>query len=1314
MKINRTDLLEQLYEFSLDNHGLIVGKPGIGKSYILRELKKRLLENNILSFIIKIDNAFDSSDQAISTELKIEGNWLETLVKIKLRNEHKAVLIFDAFDAARDESIRKGFLTQIKKAKKLLDEKWHVLVSVRTYDASKSVELINLFPLDGIRSDLNYCRKIEIGELSDNELDQVFSDNLKLGEFYQTSSRELKEILHIPFFLQLLELIIAGLSQEELEEIKNIKSETQLLETFWQRKILNTDNHLAKEKLLSKLTQALVQARSLSYSKSELLPLLGKDDLSTFEYLRSENILDEVSLNNSRVSFAHNILFDFAVSVYCLNSDTQQLLMFIEDDTRRPFFLRPSFLYFFTALWYHAPSTFWSLFDHLKKNDSKEIQLMVRLILNGVIANEFLKISDLSALLSKKNNDYDVGVRNLLQSIRFIRSRTLAQDVLLLSSLSDRLSIVYVFEFAFLLDRAVKDFPDGELFFQCGAASRNFLKFVFDNRKSEYKDYLDRIAAQRAIELIAKTYATDIKESGELLTKILDFIHEPGFEIAYFTNLSEYIKYIIPLDPEFVGKVYISIFNYEEKSREQTKIGTGVVMNLLSNRKQDFEMCYYRLQKLYAEFISAAPGIALPLGLQIVNKAVYAEHLLDRPVKSSPFKYEDISAEIIHDFSSIWGDRLYGNKPVEITFDIIHFFETLIENNDFKSLNRFLKVYIAEAKVGFLWKQLFKFVAKYPEHLIQKIFPLIIVPNLFTASETSFEIRDLIEKGVAFLIDDQILQIEYLMFGMYPVDTKPNILLTALSRIPVERLQSDIAKAFMAGKNQVENEPGIKSSFSTSAYTTEEWLKDQGVDVTTPIFKGLNQLVSQMDAFSNVLLNGEPLYEEYSSILSIAKKAFNKILIIKDLPAELFFSVINSIAKIVAITSRNVNGTTDEDFNFMKKATLFAFNYKSKFDDDNNNSSPAGGYSPTPRIEAAEALLNLYSYKDDDELLADLEKALKDENSVVRFHSVRNLIRLFNTNYSLYRRLLIERLENENDFFVYSTLMQNVMFKNATLKEDATQLLKIANSKKELFTFNNSFLDSFSEMLLWALANEVDIAYTILFDAYQYSEFCHTVIFKMFEKMHPSFPENAYDQPDTDTHRRIAIVMNYVEQAGKMLAEVPLEKFNMQSTEVEIAFKIIDQVIMRIFFAIDVKTYHRTDFQLPVNEENRKDFYFLVKPIFQKIIAISESTTNKGFIIGHTAHYFMQTLNIVLHYDPKDILGMLASITRCSIQGGYTFDSFAIQEVVHITEKLLADHRDLLLEDKPFKDLLDILDIYINSGWTNALELLWQLDEIFK
>lgn len=79
MKINRDNLLDRLLKFSLSGNGLIVGKPGIGKTYLLKQLRQKLYENEILSFIIKIDNTFDYSDEVITAELEFEENWITTV-----------------------------------------------------------------------------------------------------------------------------------------------------------------------------------------------------------------------------------------------------------------------------------------------------------------------------------------------------------------------------------------------------------------------------------------------------------------------------------------------------------------------------------------------------------------------------------------------------------------------------------------------------------------------------------------------------------------------------------------------------------------------------------------------------------------------------------------------------------------------------------------------------------------------------------------------------------------------------------------------------------------------------------------------------------------------------------------------------------------------------------------------------------------------------------------------------------------------------------------------------------------------------------
>ena len=71
------------------------------------------------------------------------GNLIDILKSIPI-SDKKGIILFDGFDAARDDRKRKNFLILIQRAIQELDN-WNVIVTVRTYDAKKSQELLDLF-----------------------------------------------------------------------------------------------------------------------------------------------------------------------------------------------------------------------------------------------------------------------------------------------------------------------------------------------------------------------------------------------------------------------------------------------------------------------------------------------------------------------------------------------------------------------------------------------------------------------------------------------------------------------------------------------------------------------------------------------------------------------------------------------------------------------------------------------------------------------------------------------------------------------------------------------------------------------------------------------------------------------------------------------------------------------------------------------------------------------------------------------------------------------------------------------------------------
>ncbi len=1319
MIIDRSPLLSNLYNFSLEDSGIVYGKPGIGKSFLVRQLKAKLLESNILCFVIQIDYVIDYSDQAITTELGLPDNWIDTFKKIKIGN-HKAVLIFDAFDAARDESLRNGYLGQVRRAKRELGDKWNILVTVRTYDAAKSPELMQLFTNGKIGNGRPIVRRFEVPDLTDDEVEQVTSKGAKFAMLYAQAGKQLKVILHNPFFLEILDGIVYEASETEINEIKLFKSESQLLSIFWAKKILSGSNHIAKELFLSSFSHQLVEHQTLNYNKLEVFKAIASDALKAFDDLRSENIIDEVSVNQSRLAYAHNILFDYAVSRLCISDDYTKFSSFLEADLTRPFFLRASFVYFFTDLWYQERDIFWNFYFKLLASNQKEIQLFIRLVLNGIIAADFNEPEELSRLILSDGEilPSSMLIRQLLQSIRFVRRQSSSADVALLLHLSRKLAIDYIFEFGFLLDRMISEselsVADHSL---AGETARNFLNYILEERKANKNAYLDRIGSQRGVEMVAKTYDTNIAASRALLERVMTIIAEPGFDITYFVNLAEDVKYILPCDAEMVGSIYNVIFGYNETSTEPTEMGASVVMRLLGNRKQDFEMCYYRLQKFFPEFIITAPEVAIKTGLGVVNKFISEDRNegLTEPIIS--FQVGERQYKFQADYSAIWGDNTWG-KPSEIAQAIIAYFKELSKEGNEQELRKLIELYKENAMCAFTWKSLLQFYLGDKYTSAKEIFDFISNGLLLKHTDTSFEIRELIEKFSPEFTNEQIAFVEGLVFEVYDA-AKGNMVERVLSRLPSGRLQTEKAKNYMDSHEIIKNEPPFSSSgFTSSPYTTDDWLRDQGVDLEKPNNKDVSGLSNQLQRYNSQWLNDTPSLDDYQDLLPLARNLRNSLVHSKvKLPADLYQTALSELGKFAAIVSRDFHNLKKEVYEFILELTEISFAYKTKSDEEVENPKDVHfSYSSTPRNSAAEALSNLYCYDQSPENLFRLIEGLNDNNHIVRFITVRNLKFVYNVNYDLYKKLIVERLEKETNGFIYSVLLANIVFKKELVAKEAPDVFKIIQKKAAKFAEYESFVTNYTELLLYFMHDfDVDIAYEILFNAYGKERLCNTVIFRLFEAMHPAMVENDFVNSPHEFERDINIIKNYITQAHQSLVQFDKESLNMENPVVKKALLTLDKIIQRIYFVLQPKSYGRNpSFDLPIPDENKRAFYFTIKPILLDIIDVSGTVTEQGLIIGHTAHYFIQTLNEVLPLDPRDILAMVTKITQYSIQGGYTFDSMAVQEIVALTEKLLADHRNLLLESDAFNNLLILLDIYINSGWVNALDLLWRLDEIFR
>jgi hypothetical protein len=96
-------------------------------------------------------------------------------------------------------------------------------------------------------------------------------------------------------------------------------------------------------------------------------------------------------------------------------------------------------------------------------------------------------------------------------------------------------------------------------------------------------------------------------------------------------------------------------------------------------------------------------------------------------------------------------------------------------------------------------------------------------------------------------------------------------------------------------------------------------------------------------------------------------------------------------------------------------------------------------------------------------------------------------------------------------------------------------------------------------------------------------------------------------------------------------------------------------------------------------------------------------------------HNALETLVAYVAIDPQVAFLAAAQAVRNGQAGGYQFEDLAVNLVVGLVRRYIADYASLFREDPQCRDaLMDILNIFVKAGWAEAIELTGRLDQIFR
>lgn len=1331
MKIDRTHLISQLQGFAVAANGVIIGAPGVGKSYLLKEVRDSFMLLDRPAVIIPVDQLGAAADEDLRAFFPGGGDWTGRLAAIARAQKVKpAVLIFDGFDAARSEERRLRLLGQIGKAIAELGEHWRVLVSVRSWDARKSGRLLDLFPADSSADNVP-CRHFTVPSLSQEEVEQAFDQIPNLKRLYEEGSPDFRRLLMIPFHLWLLEKILD--TDGDIAGLSSITSEVQLLDRYWRRRVLQQPTATTREFLLANITRTMVTEHALSVRKDHVYQPAAK---SEWDELSSEEVLVEPEAAPQRVMFSHNILFDFAVAALLLEDDPRAFSAFVAEEPARPLFLRPSLVYHFTRQWHTARRVFWTNFHAAVKQDQPHLRQIIRLVLPAVVTSEARESEDLEPLLTELRGSTDFGrgaLSFVLQALRVLRT----QHFVLWSAVLRSASMDMHREFAWDLGLVAKMFYDGAhddatVQQNCGIAGRNLLRWAWEQRRAKPEPWLDKLVAVIAIPLVAKSYNTDITESRVLLESVLAVTGAPDFPIDCVYRLTNEVDSIIPYDPTFVGQVYETVFGYQETSEEKTNFG-GPVLTMISNRRQEYEGCQYQLIQLFPRFLAAAPRLATQAGIRALNAYALRRHVL--PYLKTGHTVEGLTERFVFrgkettyvpDMSAIWDHSHYPDQPLQIASNLFAHIEALSRGKEQQALEQLLDMIAEEGGCAFLWSRLLVAGAEAPSGLAALLLPLCHATPVLCGTDTLVGLGAFLEYASGLFSAEEFAQVERSVMESphkcgsedkpAAAEHRRNRL---LGRIPRERLVTAEARQLVEqltlSGTLPPNNPLYEISTQWSDYTEDEFLRERGAEPDSDENKDLRGLYEPLRAFKHKWMNKAAPKQESLDLVPVARRLFEALEKEANADPLVISAAFQHLAEYAHLIAKHLTSSKSDEFRFVRQVMLKAAeDVEPHPQPDEDAAWDSAAWSPAPRHEAAQTLPWLTHFGRDAELLHLIEKLAADPVPSVRFLLSSELWRAHEHAADLCLRLLKEAAEQEKNLVVLDGIaasLWNLIPRDRVGGLAVLRTLCRRISEHPTANFAEDVVGMITDYVVW---DRNDWAISVLTgwneNPVASAGFVGLAGHRLVSYLTPEQEARTFAEAR-------ALLLEMLESITRGVSElkgIPPERWNDETRAVlHKLYNVVDDAVLRIYFAADVNQDLRARKEHPLTHDERKQFFSEVLPVLDKIVSFALDD-RAGILFAPTAHHFIQLINGVLRYDPVTALRLAAEVVRASRPHGYNFDSLAMTEIVRFVEAILADHRGEVQDAASIRYLLNLLDAFVEAGWPDALQLVWRLDEIYR
>jgi hypothetical protein len=757
---------------------------------------------------------------------------------------------------------------------------------------------------------------------------------------------------------------------------------------------------------------------------------------------------------------------------------------------------------------------------------------------------------------------------------------------------------------------------------------------------------------------VCRTYASDPIASKAILTQHLaaDNLRDHGFE--EIPILAREANRLLKIAPDFVRDLYQAAFGFSEGRTDEVSMGPGRILSLKSTRRQDYQLSHSQLAEIFPTFLRTAVEMAVQsLATVIQSKRIDRSSIEDLESSGEPFVFNGVNSEIKTDISHIWDSSTqYRHEAVERMLDALED-EMLGSAANTVVIKQIITAIARHNKWAAAWRRVIVCGTRHPTTI-----------------------------G---------LEIVGLASSLPPANTPPGII-----------------------------------SGWCKEYNEAEFLAEQGVPVNEEPNRRIINLTNQLNEFVSSHNQHAPTFAEVQTLFPTVR-ALHEALQTNDSGLHerqklSGWTYLMAACSCLALCSE---WKCDSEIGANIKSILLtgadhenptaSAEQEARFDEHTT-------WSPAPRIDAAEGLLLLSNKPScvDANLIQKITKLSADPVGAVRLRIADRLNCLKNTFPEKMLDIMTRMAEMEKSSSVLSSLLYRQVhpliwtdhLKAGELATIADQRTDFAGDsrRKVRAACVTIFLD------LWLLkghaASQAEIC-KISANVMLFSKDATTIISRIRDILvaGPVSPEDPQAQvPRMRSFTIFEGIAKSVHAAYPALQKRNNDKpFQEWPTEdQELAREVLglaDSIATQLYFASGAYDKRQT---------GTRDIES-ARPLDVKRRFLNESTRLFDFLAGtpHPSiiHHLVGTLEFFMDVDPRNVLIRIVTIVKAGKSGGYQYESLAADLIVRFANRVFADFRSMFQDHQDVrKAMVELLDIFVEAGWPQAIQLTYRLDEIFR